>query len=213
MPKPFYAMNGSGMHLHMSVFESGKNLLADEAYKKAFIAGLLEHAAEISAVVSPTVNSYKRLVPGYEAPVYICWGYANRSALVRVPKADSEKNARVEFRSPDPSCNPYLAFALLLMAGLDGVDKNLDPPEPQKENVYKLSEKELGERGIQTLPNNLWEAIREFENSKLAKRILGQNLMDRYVKEKEKEWNSYLAATGGINNQVTCWELERYLNV
>ncbi len=215
MPKPVYGINGSGMHCHQSIFsKEGKNLfydgndpflLSDLAHK--FIAGQLKHARALSAVVAPTVNSYKRLVPGYEAPVYIGWAQVNRSALIRIPQPVSGHpgSVRLELRCPDPSTNPYLAFNAMLAAGLDGVDHDMDCPEPLNNlNVYKLSEDERKEMGIDMLPGSLYEAIAAFEADATLQTALGESLTDAFMAARETEWDSF-------RMQVTDWELNRYL--
>jgi glutamine synthetase len=215
MPKPIFGINGSGMHVHQSLFKGDRNMFFDasDKYKLSdvaygFIAGQLEHVREMSAVLSPTVNSYKRLVPGYEAPVYICWGQRNRSALIRVPRFSPgrEKSTRAELRCPDPSCNPYLTFAVMLRAGLDGIKRKLRPPEPVEEDVYHFDDAKLASKNIATLPGSLEEALEEFSKSKLMKETLGKHTYERYLEAKEEEWDSYR-----IN--VTEWELKRYLEV
>jgi glutamine synthetase len=215
MPKPLFGENGSGMHTHQSLFSGGKNAfydadgdhhLSDAA--KAYIAGLLRHAREIAALFAPNVNSYKRLVPGYEAPVYCAWSQRNRSALVRVPvyHPGKEQATRAELRCPDPSCNPYLTFAAMLHAGLDGIENGYECPEPMERNLYDLSHDERIERGIEQLPETLGEAIDVFAESDLMRRALGDHIFDRYVELKRAEWEEYRV-------QVTRWELEKYLPV
>ncbi len=217
MPKPIFGINGSGMHVHQSLFklDSKKNAFFDEKdrYKLSkvaysFIAGQLEHARELSAIVAPTVNSYKRLVPGYEAPVYICWGQINRSALIRVPRysAGREQSTRAELRCPDPSCNPYLAFAVMLHAGLDGIARKLTPPAPVEEDVYEFDSAKLKELYINTLPASLGEALEEMEKSKLMKEALGKHTYGRYLEAKRMEYDEYRI-------QVTDWEIKRYLEI
>jgi glutamine synthetase len=215
MPKPLFGENGSGMHTHMSLFKDGRNQFfsADEAYHlspagKQFIAGLLKHAREISAVFAQWVNSYKRLVPGYEAPVYVAWSQRNRSALVRIPlyKPGSEQATRAELRCPDPSCNPYLTFAALLHAGLEGIARGYELPPPMETNLYHLSAEERAERGIVSLPETLGEAIDEFSKSELMRRAFGDHIFDAYVKLKRSEWDEYRV-------QVSQWEVDRYLSV
>lgn len=214
MPKPVFGINGSGMHVHQSLFDSetGKTAFydADSKYKLSekalsFIAGQLSHARAFSAVTAPIVNSYKRLVPGYEAPVYICWGQVNRSALIRVPSYSKgrEQSTRAELRCPDPSCNPYLAFAAMLAAGLEGIEKGLSPPKPVEEDVYAFSSEKLESRGIATLPGSLNEAVREFGRSKLMREVFGEDAFQKYVRAKEAEWDAYRI-------HVTDWEKERY---
>ena len=213
MPKPLFGENGSGMHTHMSLFKGGRNQFFDRrdehhlsATAKAFIAGLLVHAREMSAVLAQWVNSYKRLVPGYEAPVYVAWSQRNRSALVRIPlyKPGSEQSTRAEIRCPDPACNPYLAFAALLHAGLEGIEQGYELPDPMERNLYRLTASERKEQGITSLPATLGEAIDELEGSALMARALGEHIFPRYVELKRKEWDEYRV-------QVTEWEKEKYL--
>jgi glutamine synthetase len=215
MPKPLFGENGSGMHTHMSLFTDGRNQFfdGDDEYHlsetgKAFIAGLLKHAREISAVFAQWVNSYKRLVPGYEAPVYVAWSQRNRSALIRIPlyKPGSEQATRAEIRCPDPACNPYLTFAAVLHAGLEGIEKGYTLDEPMERNLYHLSPEERRERGIVSLPETLGEAIEEFAGSELMRKAFGDHIFDNYVKLKRKEWDEYRI-------QLTQWELDRYLAV
>lgn len=213
MPKPIFGENGSGMHTHQSLFADGKNAFfdADDEWHlsdvgKAFIAGQLQHAREISAVFAQWVNSYKRLVPGYEAPVYCAWSRRNRSALIRIPlyKPGDEQATRAEIRCPDPACNPYLAFAGLLHAGLEGIEKGYELPPPMEQNLYHLTAEQRKERGIVGLPETLGEAIDELAGSDLARRALGPHIFGRYVELKRKEWDDYRV-------QLTPWELEKYL--
>ncbi len=215
MPKPLYGENGSGMHTHMSLFKDGRNQFysQDEAYHlsaagRQFIAGLLHHAREISAVFAQWVNSYKRLVPGFEAPVYVAWSQRNRSALVRIPlyKPGSEQATRAELRCPDPACNPYLTFAALLHAGLEGIARGYELPAPMETNLYHLTPEERAERGIVSLPETLGEAIDEFSKSDLMRRAFGDHIFDNYVRLKRAEWDDYRV-------QLTKWELDRYLSV
>ena len=215
MPKPLFGDNGSGMHTHQSLFSGGKNAFYDaegdhhlSEAAKSYIAGLLRHAREIAALFAPNVNSYKRLVPGYEAPVYCAWSQRNRSALVRVPMyhPGKEQATRCELRCPDPSCNPYLTFAAMLHAGLDGIEHGYECPEPMERNLYELSHDERIERGIEQLPETLGEAIDVFAESDLMRRALGDHIFDRYVELKRSEWEEYRV-------QVTRWELEKYLPV
>jgi glutamine synthetase len=214
MPKPLFGENGSGMHTHMSLFRNGRNQFFDakdphhlSKTAKAFIAGLLVHAREMAAVLAQWVNSYKRLVPGYEAPVYVAWSQRNRSALVRVPlyKPGSEQGTRAEIRCPDPACNPYLAFAALLQAGLEGIEKGYELPAEMTTNLYRLSADERKERGIVSLPESLGEAIEELADSDLMQRALGDHIFPRYVELKRREWDEYRI-------QVTEWEKEKYLS-
>ena len=215
MPKPIFGENGSGMHTHQSLFNEGRNGFfdADDQWNlsetgKAFIAGQLRHAREISAIFAQWVNSYKRLVPGYEAPVYVAWSRRNRSALIRIPlyKPGSEQATRAEIRCPDPACNPYLTFAALLHAGLEGIEKGYELPEPMETNLYHLTAEQRKERGIVSLPETLGEAIDALSESELAKKALGPHIFDRYVELKRKEWDEYRV-------QLTDWEMERYLSV
>ncbi|MBN1156866.1 type I glutamate--ammonia ligase [Candidatus Woesearchaeota archaeon] len=216
MPKPIFGINGSGMHVHQSLFDkNGNNAFFDKHDKynlskvaKSFIAGQLEHVKAMSAVLAPTVNSYKRLVPGYEAPVYICWGQVNRSALIRVPRHKEGKSqaTRAELRCPDPSCNPYLAFAVMLKAGLDGIKRNLVPPEPVEEDVYDFDDRKLKDLNITVLPHSLWEAISEMKKDKTVHDALGDHTFHKFIEAKIQEWDSYRIS-------VTDWEIKRYLEV
>jgi glutamine synthetase len=215
MPKPLYGENGSGMHTHMSLFKEGRNQFFDgddqhhlSPAGKHFIAGLLRHARELSAVFAQWVNSYKRLVPGFEAPVYVAWSQRNRSALIRIPlyKPGSEQATRAEIRCPDPACNPYLTFATLLHAGLEGIEQEYELPDPMETNLYHLTAEQRRERGIVSLPETLGEAIDEFAQSQLMRKALGEHIFDNYVRLKRKEWDDYRV-------QLTEWELERYLGV
>jgi len=215
MPKPIYGENGSGMHTHMSLFKGDKNAFFDANAQyhlsplgKQFIAGLLRHAREICLVCSQWVNSYKRLVPGYEAPVYLSWAQRNRSDLVRVPvyKPGREKATRVEFRSPDPACNPYLAFAVMLTAGLEGIEQGYECPPPVEENVYEMTEEERRQRGIESLPEDLGHAIELAEGSAVVRKALGDHTFDKFIANKKIEWRDYRA-------RVHEYELERYLPI
>jgi glutamine synthetase len=215
MPKPLFGENGSGMHTHQSLFRGDENAFFDgddeyflSATGKGFIAGLLHHARELSALFAPSVNSYKRLVPGYEAPVYVAWSRRNRSALVRVPlyHPGKEQATRAELRCPDPSCNPYLTFAALLHAGLDGIEKGYELPEPMDRNLYDLTHDERIAAGVAQLPETLGEAADEMSKSELVNRALGDHIFSRYIDLKREEWEDYRV-------QVTGWELERYLAV
>jgi glutamine synthetase len=215
MPKPIFGENGSGMHTHQSLFSDGRNAFFDGDDKwhlsdtaKAFIAGQLHHARELSAVFAQWVNSYKRLVPGYEAPVYVAWSQRNRSALIRIPlyKPGSEQATRAEIRCPDPACNPYLTFAVLLHAGLEGIERGYELPEPMETNLYHLTPEQRRERGIVSLPETLGEAIDELAGSELVRKALGPHIFDTYVQLKRKEWDEYRV-------QLTEWELARYLKV
>jgi glutamine synthetase len=213
MPKPIFGENGSGMHTHQSLFSDGRNAFfdADDQWNlsdvgKAFIAGQLRHAREISAVFAQWVNSYKRLVPGFEAPVYVAWSRRNRSALIRIPlyKPGAEQATRAELRCPDPACNPYLTFAALLHAGLEGIEKGYELPEPMETNLYHLTPEQRREQGIVSLPETLGEAIDEMAQSDLMRKALGPHIFDRYVELKRKEWDEYRV-------QLTDWEMKPYL--
>lgn len=211
MPKPIFGINGSGMHVNMSLFKDGKNAFADESDKNGlskeayqFIAGILKHIKGLSAVTNPLVNSYKRLVPGYEAPVYLAWSCSNRTALIRVP-ASRGAGTRVELRCPDPSANPYLVLAVLLQAGLDGIKNNLQVEDETVANIFAMSAKERKEAGIDNLPNNLYEAVNFMKESKLAKEALGEHIYENYVEAKEAEWDDY-------RTKVHDWEIENYLD-
>jgi glutamine synthetase len=215
MPKPLFGENGSGMHTHQSLFKDGRNQFFDAEDEwnlsdngKAFIAGQLRHARELSAVFAQWVNSYKRLVPGYEAPVYVAWSRRNRSALIRIPlyKPGNEQATRAEIRCPDPACNPYLTFAALLHAGLEGIEQGYELPPPMETNLYHLTPEQRRERGIVSLPETLGEAINELAESALMRKALGPHIFDRYVELKRKEWDEYRV-------QLSQWELDRYLAV
>ncbi len=213
MPKPVSDVNGSGMHTHQSLFEGERNAFFDATDEyhlsktaKGYIAGMLKHAREITLVTNQWVNSYKRLVPGFEAPVYICWARRNRSALVRVPmyKPGKEGATRIEFRSPDPACNPYLAFAAMLAAGLKGVEQEYELPAEASNNIYEMSEDERRAAGIESLPEDLYEAIRAAERSEVLREALGEHVVDFLLRNKREEWDEYKA-------YVTPFELKRYL--
>jgi glutamine synthetase len=215
MPKPIFGENGSGMHTHQSLFKDGRNAFFDgddewnlSAAGKAFIAGQLRHAREISAVFAQWVNSYKRLVPGYEAPVYVAWSRRNRSALIRIPlyKPGAEQATRAEIRCPDPACNPYLTFATLLHAGLEGIEQGYELPDPMETNLYHLTPEQRKERGIVSLPETLGEAVDELAGSELVRKALGPHIFDRYVDLKRAEWDEYRV-------QLSQWELDKYLSV
>ena len=210
MPKPVSGVAGSGMHVNMSLFREGKNAFYDEtdprqlsplAYQ--FIAGLLEHVRGFCVLTNPLVNSYKRLVPGYEAPSCVAWSTGNRSALIRIPTPRGQ-GTRVELRSPDPTCNPYLTFAACLTAGLDGIRRGLTPPDSTDANIFELTEDEREERGILSLPSNLSEAVRAMKRDPLIRETLGEHIFQKYVTHKKEEWDDYKI-------RVTQWELERYL--
>lgn len=211
MPKPVFGVNGSGMHCNQSLAKvGGGNAFYSEKgdYQLSetslhFIGGLLKNVRGITAITNPLVNSYKRLVPGYEAPVYVAWSTANRSALLRVP-AKRGSSTRVELRSPDPAANPYLAFAAMLLAGLDGVKNKIEPPSPVTANIYKLSAEDRREQNIPALPGSLYEALEELKNSSVAKEALGEHIFQEYIKAKTIEWDAY-------RTDVTPWEIDRYM--
>jgi len=215
MPKPIFGINGSGMHTHQSLFLGNKNAFYDasdeyhlSAIGKSYIAGLLKHAREITGICSQWVNSYKRLVPGYEAPVYVAWARRNRSALVRVPmyKPGKETATRCEYRAPDPACNPYLAFAVMLAAGLKGIENHYPLPEPVEMDIYHMSPAERQKLGIQELPGSLHEAITAVENSALVKEALGEHIFNKFLENKKIEWDAY-------RMHVSNYEIERYLPI
>jgi len=215
MPKPVFGASGSGMHINISLFDKnneGKNIffdpdddhkISDEA--RYFIGGLLTHIKAVTAITNPLVNSYKRLVSGYEAPVYITWSGANRSSLIRVPAARGT-GTRIELRSPDPSCNPYLAFAVILMAGLDGIKNKIDPGEPIKENIYEMDFQEITDAGIETLPTSLSLALDHLRSDDVVKRALGEHAYNAFMRIASAEWDEYRV-------QVHQWELDRYLRM
>ncbi|WP_041077280.1 type I glutamate--ammonia ligase [Thermotoga caldifontis] len=212
MPKPFFGINGSGMHTHLSLFRNGENAFYDpnapDGLSKTlyyFVGGLLKHAKQITAVTNPTVNSYKRLVPGYEAPVNIAWSKSNRSALIRVPAARG-KSTRIEYRAPDPSCNAYLAFAVIVAAGLDGIEKKIEPPTPIEENIYAMSEERKAQSRIESLPGSLRDALDEMKESSLVREVLGEHIFKKFLELKRREWRDFSIA-------VTDWEIRRYLQV
>lgn len=213
MPKPVFGVNGSGMHVHQSLFKGDRNAFFDPKDEfhlsktaKYYLAGLLKHSQEITAVTNQWVNSYKRLVPGYEAPVYISWARRNRSDLVRIPgyKPGQENATRVEYRSPDPACNPYLTFSVMLAAGLEGIEKQYTPPKPVEQNVFEMSEEERKKRGIDTLPGSLIEAIRLTEKSELVRRALGDHVFNSFIANKLIEWDRY-------RTHISDYEIKRYL--
>jgi glutamine synthetase len=216
MPKPISGINGSGMHVHQSLFSfEGENMFFDDSnkYKLSktayhFMAGQIHHARAMSAILNPIVNSYKRLVPGYEAATYICWAQTNRSALIRVPMhtVGKDKAVRFEIRNPDPAANPYLAFAVLLKAGLDGIKNKMEPPPPVEEDVFEFDAKDLKAHNIDTLPGSLIEAIEEFKKSDLISGVLGDDLKKKYIRAKTAEWDDY-------RTSVTDWEINNYLEV
>ncbi|MFG6379415.1 MAG: glutamine synthetase family protein [Lachnospiraceae bacterium] len=210
MPKPKAGLNGSGMHTHMSLSKNGINIFEDsddenglsrEAYY--FIAGIMKHIRGMSLILNPVVNSYKRLIPGYDAPVYVSWSRINRTPLIRIPAAKGH-GTRIELRSPDPACNPYLALALCLAAGLDGISNQLVCPPPVNRNNYHMTEKEVESLGIERLPGNLYEAVREFQKDEFVQSVLGKHISEQYMELKMKEWRQYEA-------EVTDWEIQKYL--
>lgn len=210
MPKPIYGVCGSGMHINMSLSKDGKNIFADpdgenglskEAYY--FIAGIMEHMYNMTAITNPLVNSYKRLVPGYEAPIYIAWSAVNRSPLIRIPAARGA-STRVELRCPDPSANPYLTLAICLEAGLDGIRRKLEVPHSVDGNIYDMSDEEVKARGIKTIPGTLTEACDALEADDFVRNVLGDHIYYKYLEAKRKEWEEY-------RKQVTAWEIEEYL--
>ncbi len=215
MPKPLFGQNGSGMHVHQSLFKGSKNLFFDLKEKnnlskvaKGYIAGLLKHAPELTAICNQWVNSYKRLVPGYEAPVYVAWAMRNRSALVRVPmyKPGKEQATRIEFRSPDPSCNPYLAFSVMLAAGLEGIEKGYKLPEPVEKDIFHLDDREKKKLGITSLPGSLAKAIEITEKSELVRKALGDHIFNNFITSKKMEWDDYRI-------RIHPYELEKYLSI
>jgi glutamine synthetase len=215
MPKPVFGENGSGMHVHQSLFKGKRNAFynADDKYNlsdmaKHYIAGLMRHAPEITAITNQWVNSYKRLVPGYEAPVYVSWARRNRSAMVRVPmyKPGKEMATRMEFRSPDPACNPYLAFAVMLGAGMEGIEKKYELPDPIEEDIFEMNPAERKAHGITDLPGNLYAAILEAEKSELVRKVLGDHIFDKFIENKKIEWDKY-------RTHVSQFELDRYLPI
>jgi glutamine synthetase len=215
MPKPIFGINGSGMHVHQSLFKGDRNACFDKNNEfhisqvaKSYIAGLLKHAPEITSITNQWINSYKRLVAGYEAPVYLSWARRNRSDLIRVPeyRIGRESATRVEFRSPDPACNPYLTFSVLLAAGLDGVEKELEAPEPVEENIYVMSDEERQNRGIGILPSSLLQALELTEKSELVRNTLGEHVFSAFIQNKKIEWDQYRI-------QITEYERNKYLPI
>jgi glutamine synthetase len=222
MPKPWFGKAGSGMHIHLGLVNSktGENPFYDpESYAyisqecRYFIGGLLEHARALCAIVAPSVNSYKRLVPGYEAPVYVAWSKRNRSALVRVPAflPQNGKEARIEFRCPDPLCNPYLTYKVAFEAGMDGIKKKTEPGEPLDTNIYHLNEAERERLGIGILPTSLKEALEEWESDEICVQALGRELAEKFVELKMQEWQEYEPHLLADKNDVTTWEIRKYL--
>jgi glutamine synthetase len=215
MPKPVFGANGNGMHVHQSLFKGERNAFFDKSddyhlsdTARKYIAGLLKHAPEITSVTNQWVNSYKRLIPGYEAPIYVSWARRNRSDLVRVPeyRPGMENSTRAELRSPDPACNPYLAFSVMLAAGLEGIEKGYEIPTPVEENVYEMSQEERIKRGIEVLPGSLFEAIKLTEKSEVVRKALGEHVFSAFIKNKNIEWANYSA-------HVSDYELNQYLPI
>jgi glutamine synthetase len=215
MPKPLQNQNGSGMHINTSLFKGSQNILFDgndpqrlSQTARHYMAGILAHIQEITLVLNQWVNSYKRLIPGYEAPAYVTWALQNRSDLIRIPafKGGREEAFRVELRSPDPACNPYLAFACILAAGLDGIEQEYELPPPTEENVAGMTDEERAARGIESLPEDLHAAIQAAEKSELLRRTLGDHVFTKLIQNKRLEWNKYRA-------RVTDYELEEYLPI
>lgn len=215
MPKPIAGINGSGMHVHQSLFQDGKNMMFDRdgiyslsPFAQSFIAGQMHHIKALNAILNPTVNSYKRLVVGYEAPVNVAWGQRNRSVLIRVPRytPGREKAVRVEIRCPDPASNPYLVFAVLLATGLDGVEKGMVPPAPVEDDIFEMSQHEIEERGIGSVAGNLKEALEELKNNEIVRGALGEFTFQKFYEAKMAEWDSYRIS-------VSQWELDNYLEV
>jgi glutamine synthetase len=215
MPKPIHGVNGSGMHVHQSLFRGDANAFfsADNAdhlsdVAKGFIAGQLRHMREICALLNQYVNSFKRLVPGFEAPVHISWAHRNRTALIRVPlyMKGKESTVRAELRNPDPAANPYLAFAVMLAAGLEGIEQGYELPAPVEPNIYKMSAEEREALGLTSLPDTLYEAVQETQKSDLVHRMLGDHVFERFITNKLNEWYEY-------REQVTRWEIQKYLGV
>ncbi len=211
MPKPLEGVQGSGMHTHMSLLEGEANAFYEpgDPYKlskvaKGFIAGLLRHAREIAAITNPTVNSYKRLIPGFEAPAFVSWARNNRSALVRVPVADKARSTRIEYRAPDPACNPYLAFSVILNAGLKGIEEGYELPPEAATNIFELTAQERAAERLAALPQSLAEALVAMEQSELVAETLGEHIFEWFLRNKRSEWEGY-------NSQVTPFELDRYL--
>ena len=210
MPKPIFGINGSGMHTNMSLFRDGKNVFYDENGEKglskeaySFIAGILAHMKGMAAVTNPLVNSYKRLVPGYEAPCYLAWSASNRSALIRIPAARGQAT-RVELRCPDPSCNPYLALAVCLAAGLDGIEKGMTPPAEITENIFSMTSEQRSSHGIEALPGSLEEALKAMKEDALVRDTLGAHVFGQFIAGKEAEWDEY-------RTRVSSWEREKYM--
>ncbi len=211
MPKPVYGINGSGLHINMSLFRGIKNIFSDESDKEflsqtayRFIAGLMKHAKDMTLVLNPLVNSYRRLVPGFEAPVHIAWSGKNRSALVRIPASRGPDDTRVELRSPDGACNPYLGLAVCLLAGLDGIENELEPPQVTNVNVFKMGRRQSDRVDIETLPTTMGDAIELYENSRFLKQCLGEHVFNQYMYSKKREINAYRSG-------ISSWEIDNYL--
>ncbi len=211
MPKPIFGINGSGMHTNMSLSKDGKNAFYDENDKLGlskvcynYIAGVLKHVKSFAAITNPIINSYKRLVPGYEAPVYLAWATKNRSPLIRIPAARNE-GTRIELRNPDPACNPYLSLACMLAAGLDGIENDMTPPASVESNIYNMNGEDRAASGIESLPADLCEAVKCMQEDELVRATLGEHIMEDYVKAKIKEWDEY-------RTQVYDWEIDKYLS-
>jgi glutamine synthetase len=211
MPKPIFGENGSGMHVHQSLFKDGENVFYDENDRLGlsqtgyyYIGGLLKHARAITAITNPSINSYKRLVPGYEAPVYVAWSSANRSALIRIPAARGA-GTRLELRNPDPTANPYLAIAVMLKAGLDGIKNEIEPPEEVLENIYEMTAAKKAEKNIESLPANINEAVNLLLEDDVITSVLGEHVLEHFVAAKKVEWDEY-------RTQVSQWELDKYLS-
>ena len=212
MPKPRAGVDGSGMHINLSLVKEGKNVFADakdpeglseEAYW--FMGGIMNHIKGMSLILNPLVNSYKRLVPGYEAPVYIAWSAKNRSPLIRIPFSPTDELRRLELRSPDSAANPYLALAVCLRAGLDGIRNKINPPAAVNRNIYEMSEAERNKQGIEMLPGTLRQAITAFEEDLFVQKVIGRHISERFIEQKKIEWHEYC-------KQITQWELDEYLN-
>lgn len=212
IPKPIFGINGSGMHTNVSLFKKGENVFYDESDPLSmsreaywFIGGLMKNIRALSAITNPIVNSYKRLVPGYEAPVYIAWSARNRSPLIRIPAARG-MSTRLELRNPDPSCNPYLALAVILAAGLDGIENKIQPPASIDKNIYEMNEEQRNTCGIGCLPGSLREAIDEMKESSLVKDTLGSHIFEKYIEAKNSEWDEY-------RTKISAWEIDKYLTM
>ncbi len=212
MPKPFGDANGNGMHFHLSLWEGETNLFSSgkpsevSTLGEQFMAGILDHAEALTVIVAPTVNSFKRLVPGFEAPVYIAWAPLNRSTLCRIPMFQDPNSARFEYRCPDPSTNPYLALTAIIAAGMDGIDRELELPPPVKSNIFDLTSQEREKLGVRNLPGNLFQALTCLENDRVIQKALGSHIFDHFIKLKKKEWLQY-------STQVTDWDWKEYIDV